>query len=838
MEHVTAHPLVELVDLLRLKAHRRLDPERRVRWGQFLTPQATGCLMASMFEMSGPAIRLLDAGAGVGSLTAAFVAEACSRESGQRPTEIAVVAYELDPMLAVFLGETLALCAAACGEAGVRFSSEVVQDDFVEAGTSMLSGSLFAAPRRSFDAAILNPPYRKIHSESKERRWLRSVGVETSNLYPAFLALVVRLLEPGGELVTITPRSFANGPYFRPFRLDFLGAMRLRRVHVFEQRDRAFRDDQVLQENVIIHAMRRSPQEHVDVGFSAAPVVVTSSYDPDDAMMTVREVAHNEIVKPGDPDAFIHVVADDLEQLVADRMRHFTASLADLDLSVSTGRVVDFRAEEYLRDSPTADAVPLIYPAHLRNGRVEWPKLGGRKPNALACTPATADLPVPAGYYVLVKRFSAKEERRRVVAAVYDPDHLSAPQVAFENHLNYYHWNGSGLPADVARGLAGFLNCTLVDAYFRQFSGHTQVNATDLRRLPYPSWEELATLGARLGDSVLDQRDLDRMIEREFLCMAETPDPVQVKRRVDETRTILKALGLPRAQQNERSALTLLALLDLSPAKPWAEASAALRGITQMMDFMAEHYGKRYAPNTRETVRRQSVHQLRDAGLVVANPDDPKRPINSGKTVYQVAPDALALIRAYATPEWDRGLSAYLASADTLARRYAQEREMHRIPVQIAPGQEITLSPGGQNVLIEQIIHEFCPRFTPGGRVVYVGDTDEKWAYFDPDMLTSLGATFDPHGKMPDVVVYHEAKDWLVLVEAVTSHGPIDAKRRAELQALFGGTNSRLVFVTAFLDRRAMVSYLDRIAWETEVWVADAPSHLIHFNGEHILGPY
>ena len=163
---------------------------------------------------------------------------------------------------------------------------------------------------------------------------------------------------------------------------------------------------------------------------------------------------------------------------------------------------------------------------------------------------------------------------------------------------------------------------------------------------------------------------------------------------------------------------------------------------------------------------------------------------------------------------------------------------MRRLPVQLANGQEIRLSPGGQNVLVKKILDDFCPLFTPGGRVVYVGDTQAKWAYFDSKALTALGLEIEEHGKMPDVVVHHVEKNWLVLIEAVTSHGPVNPKRRRELKELFSRSTAGLVFVTAFLDRRAMLKYLNDISWETEVWVADSPTHLIHFNGERFLGPY
>jgi hypothetical protein len=198
----------------------------------------------------------------------------------------------------------------------------------------------------------------------------------------------------------------------------------------------------------------------------------------------------------------------------------------------------------------------------------------------------------------------------------------------------------------------------------------------------------------------------------------------------------------------------------------------------------------------------------------------------------------LKLLRTYGTAEWEKALRTYLASVETLKAKYAQERVMKRIPVEIAPGKTITLSPGGQNILVERIIKDFCELFMGSGRLIYVGDTDDKFAYFDENMLSSLGVTIEAHGKMPDVVVYIKKKNWLILIEAVTSHGPVNPKRRNELKNLFQGSSAGLVFVTAFLDRHTMTRYLGDISWETEVWVADAPTHLIHFNGERFLGPY
>jgi hypothetical protein len=301
---------------------------------------------------------------------------------------------------------------------------------------------------------------------------------------------------------------------------------------------------------------------------------------------------------------------------------------------------------------------------------------------------------------------------------------------------------------------------------------------------------------------------------------------------------ILISLGFPRAQQNERSALCLLALLDLRPGSSWAEAHDPLVGITPMMDWIRKHYKKKYAPNTRETVRRQTMHQFLEAGIATYNPDKPGRPVNSPAAVYQIEPSALALLRSFETKAWRKKLTVHLAERQTLTARYARERRQNLVPVQIAPGQEISLSPGQHSKLIRAIIEDFGPRFVPGGVLIYAGDTGNKWGYFDAVTLATLSVAVESHGKMPDVVLYYPERNWLLLIESVTSHGPVDGKRHAELTSLFAKATAGLVYVTAFPNRAVMGRYLGKIAWETEVWVADTPSHLIHFNGERFLGPY
>lgn len=301
---------------------------------------------------------------------------------------------------------------------------------------------------------------------------------------------------------------------------------------------------------------------------------------------------------------------------------------------------------------------------------------------------------------------------------------------------------------------------------------------------------------------------------------------------------LLKDLGFPRAQQNERSALCLLALLNLKPGKTFAESENPLLGITPVMDWVKLHYKKVYAPNSRETFRRQTMHQFCDAGIVLYNPDEPNRPVNSPNAVYQIEKQVLELIRDYGSQTWDQKLKEYLSINVTLIARYAKERNLKLVPVKISDEKEIKLSSGEHSELIRSIIEEFAPRFAPGSLLVYAGDTGDKWGYFDQTLLTQLGLDLDQHGKMPDVVLYCAARNWLLLVESVTSHGPVDGKRFEELSALFEASSAGLVYVTAFQSRAIMGRYLSEIAWETEVWVADAPTHLIHFNGDRFLGPY
>jgi len=309
-------------------------------------------------------------------------------------------------------------------------------------------------------------------------------------------------------------------------------------------------------------------------------------------------------------------------------------------------------------------------------------------------------------------------------------------------------------------------------------------------------------------------------------------------RKLKEAMSILRALGYAPRQRNEVAGYVLLAMLDLDPRTAWKDAADPLRGITPIIDFVASKYRLRYAPNTRETIRDEAVKYFVEEGLIVKNPDNPDRPTNSGKTVYQIEPAALGLCRAFRTPQWDDALNRYLAAREDIKRELQRTRELARIPVLLPNGERLSLSPGGQNPLIKAFIEEFCPRYVPGGIVLYVGDAENKFQHYESAYFMRLGVAIDSAAKMPDVVVHDPKREWLVIGEAVTSAGVVDGKRRRELKELFSGFRSGLVFVTAFETRADMGRFLGQISWETEVWIAEDAEHVIHFNGERFLGPY
>lgn len=492
-----AAALTARAEARRVSAVRTRSGAQQAHLGQFFTPERAAALIADLPRL--PQVgrfRVLDPGAGAGSLAAAVVARVL-RESPKLDLEI--VAVEIDPDVATYLRATLTDLAETARAAGVTVATEILVGDYIALSTASTRPAALGGP---FDLVIMNPPYRKLGLNSIHRQMLLRQGVECPNLYAAFLALGATALDPGGQLVAITPRSFANGSYFGQFRRFLLDRISLDRLHVFESRSSVFSDTGVLQENIVFSGTRQGINDKV--------VLSVSRGHADNSVQ--RVVNHREVVRPEDGQHFIRILVDNADTEIATAMAVLPTTLANLGVQVSTGKVVDFRARDNLRKRPEPGSVPLIYPGNVRGGIVDWPR-EIRKDQAFAVRSETdrKKFLLPAGFYVVVKRFSAKEERRRVVAGVWDPGQNASP-VAFENHLNIFHLHGGGLGRDLAVGLSYWLNSSMVDDFFRTFSGHTQVNATDLRTLRFPSRGTLNALGQGRPMLLPQQATLDRLI--------------------------------------------------------------------------------------------------------------------------------------------------------------------------------------------------------------------------------------------------------------------------------------------------------------------------------------
>lgn len=633
--------LTDAADITRIHFSSKLKLKQRGALGQFLTPAPIARFMAGQFRDLSGHISLLDPGAGIGALTAAFVEQLLITPN--QVESCFITAYEIETTFLPLLKQCLIECCAALKSVGIEADYCLYGTSFIEAGTEM-NLPLVTASAMNFTHAILNPPYKKISNQSPEKRILSRLGIETVNLYSAFVWLTILQLAEDGEVVAITPRSFCNGRYFRPFRKAFLENMSFEKIHIFGSRSAVFSEDNVLQENIIFHAAKtRNKSDRVEI---------TSNSESDlDDFSEIRCVPYKEVVETNDSESFIHLVTNSLEDSLRVQMAQFPSTLDQLGLEVSTGPVVDFRLRAALRTSLSGQDVPLLYPESIKLGRVLFPPPKPRKSIAIEQNQETSKWLIQSGWYVLIKRFSAKEEKRRIVAAVCSP--INTPLIGIENHLNYYHAQGKSIDPDLARGLAGFLNSTLFDTFFRQFSGHTQVNATDLRKVKYPCQDNLIQLGKQIGDSCFNQEQLDTLVHKTLSIMSAAKNAVQAARRIEQALAILKDISAPKEQQNERSALCLLALADIRPATPWSQSTAPRCSITEMMDWFRDYYGKQYAPNTRETVRRQTMHQFVQMGLVVENPDRLDRPINSSTWCYQLHQQALSLLKTYGSEQWE-----------------------------------------------------------------------------------------------------------------------------------------------------------------------------------------
>ena len=316
--------------------------------------------------------------------------------------------------------------------------------------------------------------------------------------------------------------------------------------------------------------------------------------------------------------------------------------------------------------------------------------------------------------------------------------------------------------------------------------------------------------------------------------------------KLEEAKQILVAMGLPPKQQNERSALTLLALCNIKEDDKWSKAKAICMSVVGnkknakyegIMRFIARQYNKQYAENSRETFRRQTLHQFVQAGIVNHNPENPQLPTNSKDNHYQLSPEALKVIKSFNTRNWNKEIKYFKENVGLLREKYQKKRDLLKVPVKLKDGTKLTFSPGKHNKVQIAIIKEFASLFAPGSELLYIGDTAKKNLYMNQEILKKLGIPINEHNKLPDVVLYDTKRKWLFLIEAVTSHGPVSPKRIIEMEKMLADCKAGKIYVTAFPDFKEFKRHTSDIAWETEVWVVNFPDHLIHFNGDKFIGP-
>ncbi|MBP5202924.1 Eco57I restriction-modification methylase domain-containing protein [bacterium] len=444
-------------------------------YGQYFTPYSIADFMSSLFPATDKPIRLLDPGAGIGILACSFMCRIL-KENWQT-SSIHVSAYDIDNNVYTALNENLAASTSAFKDSDY----EIQTDDFLEKAAIEYTWH----KDKTYTHVIMNPPYKKILTNSKERYYARILGLETVNLYSAFMGAAISLTEDNGYIVAIVPRSFCNGVYYKPFREFILKNCAINRIHLFESRDKAFKDESVLQENIIIMLQKNAVQQNIKI-----------SYCNDDSFTDLSEfeVPFSQILHENDKEKFFNIPT---KQQVESKISEKYSNLKDLNIKVSTGPIVDFRIKDLLLKDYAENSYPLVYSVHFKNHRFSWPQKS-KKPNAVLINEEVKKQLFPKGFYVVVKRFSTKEERKRIVASIVTPEDFIKNGMTFENHLNVFHANKNSLSENIAYGLVCWLNSTYIDEKFRLFSGHTQVNATDLRNLPYPDFKNLSKIGERL----------------------------------------------------------------------------------------------------------------------------------------------------------------------------------------------------------------------------------------------------------------------------------------------------------------------------------------------------
>jgi len=817
---------IEYAENLSEQVNKFTTPNEKKIKGQFFTSASIAKYMASLSLMNIKELKVLEPGSGTGILIAALVDRIISEKIS---LSLEVDLFENDKSVIPYLKQMMEYCTDIMKINGNSLRYRIIEEDFILYHSFLFQEDLFNNHPTfcQYDLIISNPPYFKVNKNHEYSKILKDYVHGQPNVYFMFMAVSERLLNQNGQLIFITPRSYCSGAYFERFREKFFEQIDADHIHVFTSRKGNFKGESVLQENIILSGFKR---------YTRAPfLVISSSTTSDISNDYEQEVWPKSLVFDStDQINLIRLPIDKEQAAILELFDQWSNNLTVMNMNISTGPVVTFRNKEFISPYKEGFNYPLLYMKHLKDLEVHFPVT--EKDEGIIFEGINKKLLLPSKNYIFLKRFTSKEQKKRVDCAAFNSEEHSFEWIGLEGHLNYIYKVDGNLTKEEMYGILAFLNSELVDKYFRIVNGNTQVNASDIRPLPFPNYDELVDIGKKIMENELEYNNVDEYLLILHDKKGEKQEE-QALSKEEQALDILAQLELPKKQQNKRSALTLLALLNLKEHDEWTQANKVLLRVVDIMDFMSKQYDQHYAPNSRETIRRQTIHQFEQAQLIERNPDDPNRPTNSGNTVYAVTNELLTLVHSYGTPEWKDNLDWFQAQFETLTSRYESKRNLTRVPVKVREDFVLELSPGEHNILQKAIVEEFAEYFAQGAQLLYLGDTENKFLYIDKEKLEELNLPPISHDKLPDVVLYHEDKNWLYLIEAVTSHGPISNKRKFELEKMLERSTAGNVFVTAFPNMLIFKQYANDIAWDTEVWFADSPEHMMHLNGDRFMGP-
>ena len=669
---------------------RRAEASRKQN-GQFLTPPVVARFMARQLGRLRSGDRILDPALGSGVLACAIVERALLEN---QPLELWLDGYEIDPELGQTATEILEYATQYAASQGIILHTQVYESDFVLANIAPSQPYLFVAESSNqpnshtqYNHIIANPPYFKLNRDDPRVKAVTGQIKGHTNIYTLFLALAMQKLVPPGQACFIVPRSFCSGAYFAAFRQDFIEETIPAAVHLFESRQETFPNDIVLQENIIFTFRRRRVRSRQIPQATYLSISTSNNAAELEIKPLSRRVSLKQFLGRRHGTLFFRLPTGELDEQLIETVDSWTGSLNQYGLNVSTGPVVAFRARSWLTDVELVaqnQAVPLLWMQNVKPHCLEWPVTQSNKPQGLALAEEAQSLLIPTRNYVLLRRFSAKEESRRLIAAPFLANDYQYPWIGLENHLNYIYKKQGDLDMEETIGLSAFFNSALIDRYFRIVNGNTQVNAMELRALPLPSLTSIKLIGKEILTISRTQASADpetivfSVLQRnghlpiDFPIIRETRITMG---KIQEAQELLKLLGLPPAQQNEISALTLLVLAQLSEETSWKESQRQSLRIHDILTEIKERYGREYAENTRETIRRQVIHQFEQAGLVVRNPGDPTLATNSPRTHYALSDAALRAIQAYQSKNWQQAAQDFIESRGALLEIYQKSRD-------------------------------------------------------------------------------------------------------------------------------------------------------------------